>query len=71
MLVVVVPKPNAGCVVAGFAPNGLVLFVEPKILVEGCVVPKMEPVAGAVDVAVPNGLAVVVVGAPKRLVVDG
>lgn len=63
--------PNAGCVVTVFTPNGLAVFVEPKILVDGCVAPKIEVVAGAVDVAVPNGLAVVVAGVPKRFVVDG
>lgn len=61
MLVVVPKPPNAGVVVAGFAPNGLVVFVEPKILVAGCVAPNIEFVAGAVEVTVPNGLAVVVV----------
>jgi len=55
--------------VAGLAPNGLVVFVEPKILVVGCVVPKIDVVAGAVDVAVPNGLVVVAAGVPNILVV--
>lgn len=44
------------------------MAVEPKILV-GCVAPKIDVVAGAVDVVAPNGLAVVVACAPKMLVV--
>lgn len=51
------------------APNGLVVAVEPKRLVGGCVAPKIDVVAGAVDVAVPNGLAVVGAGVPNRFVV--
>ncbi len=51
------------------APNGLAVAVEPKILVVGCAVPKIDVVAGAVDVAVPNGLAVVAAGVPNILVV--
>lgn len=50
------------------APKGLVVVVEPKILVAGCVAPKIDPVAGAVDVAVPNGVVVVDAGVPNMLV---
>jgi hypothetical protein len=37
--------------------------------VVGCVAPKIDVVAGAVAVAVPNGLAVVAADVPNRLVV--
>jgi hypothetical protein len=39
------------------------------MLVVGCVVPKIDVVAGAVDVTVPNGLAVVAADVPNILVV--
>ena len=54
---------------AGLAPYEFVV-VEPKIFVVGCVPPKIELAAGAVDVAVPNGLVVVATGAPNMFV-DG
>ncbi len=61
--------PNAGWVVAGLAPNGLAVVPEPNILVVGCVAPKIDVVAGDVEVTVPNGLAVVAAGVPNIFVV--
>ena len=37
----------------------------------GCATPKIEPVAGAADAAIPKGLVVVAAGAPNKLVDAG